>query len=123
MAAILVRLVVLIAVFASIFLLTQVVLAALARRRAETQAVNKRLTLLRAGMSIESVRSALRKDAPTKLGPDAGLFERAWFAFSKKVQMAALPIDARTVFLFAMIGLAGIAALMLFLTWRSESVV
>jgi len=120
MTGILIRLLVLVAVFASIFLLTQLVLSLAARRRAETQAVNKRLTMLRSGLSVDAVRSMLRKDAPNRLSPDAGLFERAWFTFQRKVRMAALPIEPRMAMLLALIAAAALAAVILFFAWTAE---
>ena len=120
MTAILIRLAVLIAVFASIFLLTQLALSAAARRRAETQEVNKRLTLLRSGLSTDAVRALLRKDAPNRLEPDAGLIARAWFSFQRNVRMAALPIEPRMVLLLSLTAFAGLTAMILFFAWTAE---
>lgn len=120
MSAILVRLFVLIAVFVSIFLLTQLLLGMLARRRAETEAVNKRLTLLRSGLSVDAVRGILRKDAPDRLAENAGVLARMWFGFQRKVRMAAIPLEPRLVALIALIAFIAIVAIILFLAWSAQ---
>jgi tight adherence protein B len=74
---------------------------------------------LRAGLSVDAIRSILRKDAPNRLAEDAGIFGRAWFHFQRKIRMAALPIDARTALVLALTLFAALAALILFFAWTA----
>ena len=64
MIDILVRLLVLLAAFASVYLLSQVVLGLIWSSRARFAAVNQRLELIRRGASTEQVMAKLRKNAP-----------------------------------------------------------
>ena len=64
MIDLLVRLLVLLATFASIYLLSQVVLGQVWSRRARYAAVNQRLELIRRGASTEQVIAKFRKNAP-----------------------------------------------------------
>ena len=62
----LVRLLLLLAIFASVFLLSQVALGALWRNRARVTAVNKRLQLMRQGADRLEIAAQLRKNAPSE---------------------------------------------------------
>ena len=69
MAEALLRIGVLLAIFASVFLVSQLALNTLWARRSHKHAVNKRLKLLRQGNSREQIMAVLRKlsrsfDAP-----------------------------------------------------------
>ena len=97
MTPLLVRLAALIAIFASVFLVSQLVGGYLLNRRAERTAVNRRLTMLRSDMSREDVTLTLLKNAPPTLPPDAGPLLRAQVGFTRMIMMAALPIEARKV--------------------------
>lgn len=97
MTPLLVRLAALIAIFASVFLVSQLVGGYLLNRRAERTAVNRRLTMLRADMSREDVTLTLLKNAPPALSPDAGPLLRAQVGFTRMIMMAALPVEARKV--------------------------
>lgn len=97
MTPLLVRLAALIAIFASVFLVSQLVGGYLLNRRAERSAVNRRLTMLRSDMSREDVTLTLLKNAPPTLSPDAGPLLRAQVGFTRMIMMAALPVEARKV--------------------------
>ena len=64
MIDILVRLLILLATFASVFLLAQVVFGRLWSSRVRFSAVNQRLELIRRGASTEQVMATLRKNVP-----------------------------------------------------------
>lgn len=64
MAEALLRIGVLVAIFASVFAVSQLALNILWRRRSHTQAVNKRLRLIEQGNTREEVMSELRKNMP-----------------------------------------------------------
>ena len=120
MSGLFIRLFVLVAVFASIFLISQFVMTFVIGRRAETKAINRRLQLLRSGLSTEQVSSILRKDMLERLPESAGPFERLYYKFQRVVRMAALRSDPRTVLVMCALAFAGLVSLILFLTWSSR---
>lgn len=120
MSGLIIRLFVLVAVFASIFLLSQFVLTFVIGRRAEARAINRRLQLLRAGMSTEQVSSILRNDLIERPGEGAGPIERLYYRFQRLVRMSAVRAEPRTVLGFSLMGFAGLVSLILFLAWSSR---
>lgn len=119
MTPILVRLAVLVAIFASIFIVSQLVMNALANRRAEKSAINRRLTMLRSGINRENVSLSLLKNAPPYLPPDASLAERMRVSFIRTVMMSSLPIDSRRLLAAMAIAFCALTGLILFLAWMS----
>lgn len=119
MSGLVIRLFVLVAVFASIFLISQFVLSYVIGRRAETKAINRRLQLLRSGMSTEEVSTILRNDLIERPGENAGPIERIYYRFQRLVRMSAIRAEPRSVLLTCTLAFAGIASLILFLTWSS----
>lgn len=117
MTGLLIRLFVLVAVFASIFLISQFVLNYVIGRRAETKAINRRLQLLRSGLSTEEVSTILRNDLIERPGDDAGPLERIYYRYQRLVRMAAIHAEPRAVLLTCTLAFAGIASLILFLAW------
>jgi tight adherence protein B len=104
MTPLLVRLVALIAIFASVFLVSQLVLGLIASQRAERTAVNRRLTLLRSGLARDDVASALLKNAPPVLPPNAGPLLRMQISFQRLVMKSAIPMEARQIFIAMLVG-------------------
>lgn len=119
MTGLFIRLFVLVAVFASIFLLSQFLLTFVLGRRAETRAINRRLQLLRAGMSTEDVSTILRNDLIERPGENAGPVERIYYRFQRLVRMAAIRTEPRTVMMMSTLAFAGISALILFFAFSS----
>ncbi|TCJ39493.1 type II secretion system F family protein [Parafrankia sp. BMG5.11] len=117
MTELLVRLTVLVAIFASVFLLSQLVLSTVLNRRSERTAVNRRLTLLRSGLGREEVSSSLLKNLPPELPNDAGLLTRARIAFIRMVMMSALPVQARRLSVGMVVATGTVATLILLLAW------
>lgn len=120
MSPLLIRLVILIAIFASVFLISQVVMNVLANRRAERTAVNRRLTMLRAGKSSEDVALTLLKNAPPVLDADAGIFDRMRVGFIRMVMMSALPVDTRRLLAGMAIAFCVLTGLILLLVWSAR---
>ncbi|MFM6829259.1 MAG: type II secretion system F family protein, partial [Novosphingobium sp.] len=120
MTALLVRLLALIAVFASVLIVTQVVLRGWLNRRSETRAVNKRLQLLRRGLSSDEVSAALRKNVPDFLPPNAGPIRRIYYRFQRAVRMSAIRFEPRNILVTCFIGLVFLTGLLLFLAWISK---
>lgn len=119
MSGLFIRLFVLVAVFASIFLISQFVLTFVLGRRAETRAINRRLQLLRSGLSSEQVSSILRKDLLQRPGENSGPLERGYYRFQRMVRMAAIGAEPRTVLGLCIMAFAGLVSLILFLTWSA----
>lgn len=67
MTEIAVRLFILLAIFASIFLISQVVLSFAWSRGSHARAVNKRLGMIQSGVDREAIISLLRKSQPTEI--------------------------------------------------------
>ena len=119
MTALLIRLGVLVAIFASVFIISQILVTAMANRRAEKSAVNQRLTLLRSGLEREDVAATLLKNAPPYLPPDASLYKRAEVSFIRMVMMSALPIESRKLVFGMSIAFLVLTGFILILAWVS----
>jgi tight adherence protein B len=89
-------------------------------RRSEARTVNKRLQLLRSGLSTQSVSSILRKNAPDRLPENAGPLERMYFRFQRVVRMSAISYEPRSVLLTCVLAFAGLTSVMLMLAWSSK---
>jgi tight adherence protein B len=120
MTPLLIRLLILVAIFASVFLISQLVGRLILNRQAERTAVNRRLSMLRSGIDRETVAGTLLKNAPPMLSPEAGLPERARVGLIRMVMMTALPIEARQLSLTMGIGFCVIVAILLLLAWSAE---
>ena len=119
MSAILIRLAVLIAVFAGIFLLSQVILLGYVNRRAETKAVNRRLGLLKAGIVGDRLGDILRKGVPDRVSSDAGWLKRWYYRFQCTVRIADIRTEPRTLIAISLLSFAAVATLLLFLAWAT----
>ena len=119
MTAILIRLAVLIAVFAGIFLFSQGLLLGFFNRRAETKAVNRRLGLLKAGITSDQVGDIMRKGVPDRIGADAGLLARMYYRFQCTVRIADMRTEPKTLLAICLLAFAGISTLLLFLAWTT----
>lgn len=120
MSALLVRTLVLVAIFASIFILSQLVLSLTWDRRVERGAVNQRLKLLRSGLDREAVSLTLLKNVPPVLGPDAGLFERLHARFTRMIMMSAVPIESRSLMLGSVLGFFMLSLVIVVLAWLAK---
>jgi len=117
MTALLIRLAALVAVFASVFLLSQLLLSGWLNRRAQSRAINKRLKLLQSGLNREAVVSILRRNQPLRLSDGAGLFERTIYRFQQLVQTSGVAIETRTVLALMVFGFLALASVLLFAGW------
>ena len=89
----------LVAIFGSVFALSQLVLSMTWDRRRERDAVNKRLRMMRAGVDRETVALTLLKNVPRAVGPLVG----AW------VLLVVPGYRELLLMLAAMVGLAWVA--------------
>lgn len=114
MSALLFRLMILVALFAAIFLVSQWGLNQYLNRRAAKKAVNRRLELLKSGASIGEIDAVLRRHVTSRLSPDAGRMERAIHRFQQTVHIADIGIAPRTIAVSSLAGFViGAAALLL----------
>ncbi len=115
----LLRLGVLLAIFASVFGIAQVVLAVGWRSRERFAAVNRRLRLIREGRARDEIVATLRKNAPKDFahlpGPIAGILQ----SFQRMLLASALPLSLPQ-FLLAM-AVGSLALLVIILVSASSS--
>ncbi|MFO1254320.1 MAG: type II secretion system F family protein [Sphingomonadaceae bacterium] len=120
MTAILVRLAVLLAVFASIFLGSQAFLRSQFNRRAQAKAINHRLQLLKAGATTEHAGDILRKGVPNRLPADAGTAQRLYYSFQRMVRIADIGVAPRTLLTISTFAFLGLSTLILLFAWISS---
>lgn len=120
MDPIILRILVLIAVFASIFLIAQLALGSFMRGRAESQAVNKRLRMIASGAEREAVIATLRKNEP-QFNESLPLFVRNLLnRFRRMLLAAGLGLGPTQVLLgMAVFGL--VVMLVLFIAARTTN--
>ncbi len=86
------RLAVLLAIFGSVFVLSQLVLGATWRSRARIAAVNRRLKLIRQGTSREEVIARLRKHTPSDFAMLPPFIGKQLAAMQRMLLAAAVPV-------------------------------
>ena len=92
-----IRFLILVAIFASVFLLMQVFLRSSIDRRAHVGAINKRLKLIATGTDRQNIISFLRKNDPLDLPDGWGPLRAMYAAFRRNLTMAAVPYSAAHV--------------------------
>ena len=92
MLGLLLRLAVLLAIFASVFVVSQLALNALWARRSHTAAVNQRLRLLQKGNSREEIMAELRKNAPRSYSELPPFIGTRLENMQRTVMAASLPV-------------------------------
>ncbi|MCB2051092.1 MAG: type II secretion system F family protein [Novosphingobium sp.] len=88
---VLIRVVVMLAVFASVFLIAQVVISYADRNRARLTAINTRLRMVREGRSREEVMAHLRKNEPSEFAHLPPLLAKSLQSFQRMMMAAAVP--------------------------------
>lgn len=89
------------AIFASVFILAQLVLGGAWRRRAEADAVNLRLRMIRQGGNRESVVARLRKNTPSEFANLPPILGSRLQAAQRMLMASAVPFSPQQI-LFAM---------------------
>lgn len=120
MTPLLLRVLVLVAIFGSVFIVVQILLSSTMERRNQKKAVNKRLELLKSGMDRAGVLNLLRSNFAKPYGPDAGIFERSYYHFQRMVRTAGLRVNPRQIFVGMIVGFFALASLLLFTAWSSN---
>lgn len=88
----LIKIVLLSAIFASAFLLSQVILGGAWRRRAEVGAINRRLRMIREGGSREEVAARLRKNTPRQFTNLPTFVASRLQAIQRMLMASAIPL-------------------------------
>jgi tight adherence protein B len=92
-----IRFLILVAVFASVFLLMQVLIRTSVDQRAHVGAINKRLKLIASGTDRQDIVSFLRKNDPMLVWQGGGPFSAMYVAFRRNLTMAAVPYTTSQV--------------------------
>ncbi|MDZ4306993.1 type II secretion system F family protein [Allopontixanthobacter sp.] len=115
-----VRVIVLLAVFASVFLLLQVFLRLTADRRSLKNAVNKRMGMIATGVDREDIVAVLRKNQPDfNVAPDS-IFGKAYSKFRQNLLMSAVPFTADQVIIAMGILFAAICLIIGSVIWAAN---
>jgi tight adherence protein B len=114
------RFLILLAIFASVFLLFQVVLRLTVEQRVHAGAVNKRLKMIATGTNRQDIIGALRKNDPLLLGADSGIFGRLYVALHRKLRMAAVPFTASQVIIAMAAIFAALVLIVAVVAWRAN---
>lgn len=111
----LVRLSVLLGIFASVFLLSQLVLGRAWSNRERFAAVNRRLRMIRQGSSTEEIAQSLRKNAPSEFKNLPPALARTAQGFQRMLFSAAVPYSSGQVLLGLVVAFGAALALALLL--------
>ena len=111
----LLRIGVLIAIFASVFVVSQFALNTLWARRSHAHAVNKRLRMIGQGSSREDIISALRKNQPTRNANLPPFLASRLENMQRTILASALPVTPGQALLLMMGGFAILVSVLLFL--------
>lgn len=113
----LIRFFVLIAVFASVFLLSQVLIRMTADTRTRVKAVNRRLRMLQGGLHHDKVIASLRKNDPIDLVGMPGIANEVLLGIRRMLLMALVPLSLGQFLLTIAVALCGLLALVFILAW------
>jgi len=115
-----IRFLILLAIFASVVLLIQVVLRVSVDQRVHIGAVNKRLKMIATGADRQDIVGALRKNDPMLLSADDGFLGRLYVALHRKLRMAAVPATAIQVIIAMAAIFAALVLVVAVVAWRAN---
>jgi tight adherence protein B len=116
----LVRLLVLLAIFGSIFLLSQMVLGSAWQNRARVAAVNRRLRLIREGRDRAEVVANLRKNAPREFNQFPEIIAGWLRSIQRSLFMAAVPYNVSQTLAAMGLGVAVVFVALVAGVWYSS---
>jgi tight adherence protein B len=105
----LIRLLVLVVIFAAVFLISEQLVSIIRQRRQGANAINKRLQMIEGGIDRERVTSRLRKSQQGTFDNWPGIFGRMGRALERSVIASGIAMPAHQI-LIAMVAASGIAA-------------
>lgn len=111
-----IRIFVLLAIFAAVFIVVQLTASSYARSRTHQGAINKRLQMISAGQDREAVIGQLIKNRPGTTDELPGFLGDAVRKMERMVFAANLPITVSQVALFMGLGVVGLTLLILLLS-------
>ena len=114
------RVFILVAIFASVFLLAQVLLRAGVENRSYAHAINKRMKLIAQNTDREAVMGYFLKNDPTRDDHLPGILGRAMRSLRRNLMMAALPIGPTQVALMMAGGFVVLLLIALVLVWSAN---
>jgi tight adherence protein B len=115
-----IRVIVLLAVFASVFLIFQVFLRLTADRRSLYKAINKRMGMIAQGKEREDIVFALRKNQPDFNQAPITLFGRAYTRFRQNLLMSAIPFTVDQIIIAMGLIFAAICLIIGSLIWAAN---
>jgi tight adherence protein B len=115
-----IRYLVLVAVFASVFLLMQMVLQASIQGGVHAGAINRRLKLIARGADRQEIIGFLRKNDPLQLSDEGGPWGKLYLSFRRNLMMASIPYTAAQVAIAMGVIFAGLILLVAFLAWNAN---
>ena len=107
------RLVILILVFVTVFILAELAISAWRRRSTGARAVNKRLRMIEGGIDREVVTSKLRKSQPLEFASGNGMISRALQSIQQTVIASGIAMPAHQIMLAMALGSALITVLVI----------
>lgn len=108
MSAELIRIIVLLAVFAAVFLVATVMLDEWNKRRSHTTAVNERLTMIKRGTNREAIVGELVKRRPTDLGYLPEFLRKPFLNFQRLVFASGVNATYRTILIVLAVATAAL---------------
>ncbi|HMO67126.1 MAG TPA: type II secretion system F family protein [Novosphingobium sp.] len=107
-----VRFAVVLGIFASVFLVSQVVLGFAWRRRQHYAAINRRLEMIRQGGDRQEIVARLRKNAPSAHHGLPGLLDGPYRAWQRMLFAADVPFTGGQIILAMLAGFLAVLALL-----------
>ncbi len=121
MTATIIRLFILLAIFATIFLVTQLLVGGAVRGQAQSSAVNKRLKMIATGFDREQVMARLRKNSPQDNPNLSAFVVNILNKFRRTLLAAGVGVSPSQV-MAGMAGLGSVIMLILILVARSAKI-
>ncbi len=110
----------LLAIFASIFIVSQLALNFFWRQNAHKRAVNKRMSLIKTGLDREQVVAMLRKNQPQEMEGVPKIFRGPILSLQRTIAGSGVPFSITQVQLGMATGALGVFALLLLLIATSD---
>jgi len=108
MTAEIIRIVILLLIFAAVFIATQVAASSYARGRSHRGAINKRLQMISAGQDREHIIGQLIKNRPTGAPNLPQMFDGMVMGLQRIVFMSGISLTVGQVLLFISLGFVGV---------------
>jgi tight adherence protein B len=111
MDPVILRVLILVTVFAAVFLAAERIIALSRQRQKGSSAINKRLKMIEGGIDRETVTSRLRKSAPNSFANMTGVVGRAGRALERSVIASGIPFPPHIVMLAMGVATAAVTGL------------